>query len=332
MDKLIERETAPRTSTAAPALAVQFFLIPLAVVAVVVCIYLGFRLMVADQRSPQDYLSDIQWGGRERRWPAAYELSRLIADPDVQKKHPDIGRALVAAFRDARGEDPRVRRYLALAIGRLEPAPPQAVAALAEALDEPDTETRISIIWALGALGDSSVVPALQASYGSDDAGIRKVTVYALGALPGESQVKTLRTALADPAPDVQWNAAVALARHGDREAGPVLQRMLDRRYVEGAVTRAASEQGIDDPAGEVMINGLRAVGALRLEGLRDTVASLSREDRSLRVRQAAIETLRQIDRQPNLGRSGLRDFRIRSLESFSPEIRKSRNSASVHG
>jgi HEAT repeat protein len=295
MDKLVERETAPRKTTAAPALAVQFFLIPLAVVAVVVCVYFGFRMMLADQRSAQDYLSDIQFGGRERRWPAAYELSRLLADPDVQKKHPDIGRALVAAFRDARGEDPRVRRYLALAIGRVKPAPPQAVAALTEALDDPDTETRISIIWALGAIGDTSVVPALQIAYGSDDAGIRKVTVYALGALPGDAQVRTLRTALADTAPDVQWNAAVALARHGDPEAAPVLRKMLDRRYVESAVTRAASERGLDDPAGEVMINGLRAVGALRIADMRDTVTSLSRADRSLRVRQAAIETLRQI-------------------------------------
>jgi len=295
MDKLVERETAPRTTTTAPALAVQFFLIPLAVVAVVVCVYFGFRLLLADQHSAQDYLSDIQFGGRERRWPAAYELSRLLADPDVQKKHPDIGRALVAAFRDARGEDPRLRRYLALAIGRLKPAPPQAVATLTEALDDPDTETRISIIWALGALGDASVVPTLQQAFASDDAGIRKVTVYALGALPGDAQVTTLRAALADAAPDVQWNAAVALARHGDREAEPVLRRMLDRRYVEATVARVSGEGRVQDPAGEVMMSGLRAIGALRMADMRETVTSLSREDRSLRVRQVALETLRQI-------------------------------------
>jgi len=44
MDKLVERETAARNPLAAgPALAVQFFLIPLIVVAVVVMVYVGFR-------------------------------------------------------------------------------------------------------------------------------------------------------------------------------------------------------------------------------------------------------------------------------------------------
>jgi hypothetical protein len=58
MDKLVERESAPRNPlVAAPALAVQFFLIPLAVVAVIGVVYLGFRSMVADTRGPRDYLA-----------------------------------------------------------------------------------------------------------------------------------------------------------------------------------------------------------------------------------------------------------------------------------
>jgi len=42
------------------------------------------RSLLADARSPQDYLSEIQRGGSDRRWPAAYELSRLMADPQVR--------------------------------------------------------------------------------------------------------------------------------------------------------------------------------------------------------------------------------------------------------
>ena len=41
----------------------------------------------------------------------------------------------------------------------------------------------------------------------------------------------TLITALEDAEPDVQWNAAIALARHGRHEGVPVLRRMLDRAY-----------------------------------------------------------------------------------------------------
>src|SRR6266404_5013727 len=77
MDKLVERESAPRKSpVAAPALAVQFFLIPLAVVAVIGVVYLGFRSMVVDPRGPHDYLAEVRNGGTDRRWPSAGSIRR----------------------------------------------------------------------------------------------------------------------------------------------------------------------------------------------------------------------------------------------------------------
>ena len=289
MDKLTEREEAP---VGGSALAVQFFLIPLAVVAAVVLLYSGFRLLMEDERTPQEYLTDIRVGGRERRWPAAYELSRLMADPAVQAARPDLGPALLQAFEDSEGDDPRVRRYLALAVGRLTPPPPDVLDSLAGALDDPDSETRISVIWALGSLGDPTVVPELQRMYGSDDAGVRKMTVYALGALAGDRQMTTLRTALNDPAPDVQWNAAVALARHGSDRGVRVLRRMLDREYVERVVDPEAGAGTDVDSVAEVMVSGLQAAAVLEDESLRALVTRLSRDDESLQVRQAALEAL----------------------------------------
>src|SRR5437870_914763 len=198
MDKLIEREDAARNPlVAAPALAIQFFLIPLAVIAIAIAVYLGFRSLLADDRGPQEYLAEIRNGGSSRRWPAAYELSRLMADPKVRADRT-LAPALVKAFQESAG-DQQVRRYLALAIGRLDPPlPADAVADLTRALDDPDSETRISVIWALGSSGDPAVVPRLIPIYSAPtaDAGIRKMVVYALGALPGDSQIAPLRTAL----------------------------------------------------------------------------------------------------------------------------------------
>jgi hypothetical protein len=295
MDKLSEREPATRNPlVAAPALAVQFFLIPLAVVAVAVVVYMGFRSIVADARSPQDYLTEIRRGGSDRRWPAAYELSRLMADPKVRADRT-LAPALVKAFQQSTG-DPQVRRYLALAIGRLDPPlPPDAVADLSNALDDPDSQTRISVIWALGSSRDPAVVARLMPLYSAPDgdAGIRKMVVYALGALPGTAQIDTLRTALQDAAPDVRWNAAVALARHGNRDGVPVLRQMLDRAYVEQAVTRDVRQDDDQDPIADVMISGLRAAATLRDESLRPSVTILSEHDRSLRVREAALEALK---------------------------------------
>jgi HEAT repeat protein len=295
MDKLIEREDATRNPLAtAPALAVQFFLIPLVVVAITASVYVGFRSLLADDRTAQDYLAAIRDGGSSRRWPAAYELSRLMSDPKV-RADKSLAPALVKAFQASAG-DQQVRRYLALAIGRLDPPlPPDAVADLTHALDDPDSETRISVIWALGSSGDEAVVSKLVPLYTAQDAdaGIRKMVVYALGALPGDAQVTTLRTAVQDAVADVRWNAAVALARHGSHEGVVVLKQMLDRQYVEQTVKRDVRVDSDQDPVADVMISGLRAAAALKDETLRPAVTNLSQQDKSLKVRQAAIEALK---------------------------------------
>ena len=295
MEKLSERETATRSPlVAAPALAVQFFLIPLAVVAVTVSVYVGFRSLLADARTPEDYLAEVQRGGSDRRWPAAYELSRLMADPKVRADRT-LAPSLVKAFENSKN-DQQVRRYLALAIGRLDPPlPPAAVAELTQALDDPDSETRISVIWALGSSGDQAVVPRLLPLYTAQDsdAGIRKIVIYALGALPGDTQIDTLRTALEDPTADVRWNAAVALARHGNGDGVGVLKQMLDRTYVEQAVKRDVRQNDDQDPVADVMISGLRAAATLKDASLRPSVTTLSQNDRSIKVREAALEALK---------------------------------------
>lgn len=296
MSKLVERETATRNPLAAvPTLAAQFFLIPLAVVGVTVLVYVGFRSLVVDDRTPEDYLAEVRTGGWNRQWPAAYELSRLMADPKVRADR-SLAPQLVKAFEEAKDGDPRVRRYLALAIGRLDPPlPSAAVATLTGALDDPDDEARISAIWALGSSGDPSVAPQLQPLYESSDAGIRKMVVYALGALPGDAQLVTLRTALQDSAADVRWNAAIALARHGSRDGLPVLREMLDRAYVERTVKRHPSQYDDPDPVADVIISSLRAVAALKDSTARPSVEGLSQQDRSMKVRQAALEVLRAL-------------------------------------
>lgn len=299
MPKLVERESAPRVNplTAAPALAVQFFLIPLAVVGVIVLVYGGFRMLLATERTPAELLADVRSGGRERRWPAAYELSRVLSDPGAEQRNPELGAAVVQAFADSAGDDPRVRRYLALAIGRLASPPPEAVDELTAALGDPDTETRISVIWALAALGDESSADDVEAAYRSDDAGVRKMAVYALGALTGGGDHATLRNALDDPAADVQWNAAVALARHGRGDGMAVIRRMLDREYVTRMVTRRGSARDALDPVSEVIVSGLQAAASLRAAELRQPVAALIEEDENLRVRELAMKTLDLLNR-----------------------------------
>ena len=298
MDKLAEREPAARNPlVAAPAIAVQFFLIPLLVVGAMVLVYVGFRSMLAEDRSAEEYLADIRSGGSNRRWPAAYELSRLMADPEFARhEEARLAPELIKAFEASKNDDPRIRQYLALTLGRLTPPlPDEARQLLIEALDDADSQTRISALWALGFTRDASVVPSIERMYASDDAGVRKMAVYALGSLPAETGNETLVRALDDPAADVQWNAAVALARHGRHEGVPVLRRMLDREYVGRNVTRQPQLREETDPVSEVMISGLRAIAALKESALSEQVKAISTGDESLKVRQAAVEALKAL-------------------------------------
>ena len=93
-----------------------------------------------------------------------------------------------------------------------------------------------------------------------------------------------LRGLLEDPVADVRWNAALALARLGDRAAIPVLRRMLDRALV-GQVPEIRPDQ-----QEEVMVSAVRALNALDREASRELFERLAEGDPSLKVRQAAIE------------------------------------------
>jgi HEAT repeat protein len=297
MDKLVEREPAVRPLATAPAIAVQFFIIPLLVVGATVLVYIGFRSLLAEDRPATEYLSDIRSGGTNRRWPAAYELSRLMADPEfVKKQEALLAPDLIKAFAASKDDDPQVRQYLALALGRLTPPiPADARQLLIAALNDKESQTRISAIWALGSTGDATAGPDIERMYASGDAGVRKMAVYALGSIPGDAGNATLVKALEDEQPDVQWNAAIALARHNRHEGTIVLRRMLDRDYVEHTVTRTQQATEELDPVGEVMISGLRAIAALKESTLSESVKALSQNDTNVKVRQAALETLKTL-------------------------------------
>ena len=299
MDKLVEREATARNPLAtAPAIAVQFFLIPLLVVGATVLVYVGFRSLLTEDRSAEEYLTDIRSGGTNRRWPAAYELSRMMSDPEFTKKEQAVlAPELTKAFANSRDDDPRVRQYLALALGRLQPPIPPEAQTLAgggaERQGKPDTDQRH-----LGARihgrRDGGAGHRADVRVGgrgrAEDGGLRAGL-----AARRRGHRDTLTKALEDEQPDVQWNAAVALARHGRHEGVPVLRRMLDRDYVQRTVTRQQQAQDEIDPVGEVMISGLRAVAALKESTLSEPVKALSQNDTDLKVRQAALETLKAV-------------------------------------
>jgi HEAT repeat protein len=287
-------EEAPERQTT-PFLVLQFFIFPMAIVAVCVTVFVIFGLIASEGKSARAYLEEVRTGGTNRRWQAAFELSKILqGNKQAALKDDRFVPEIVSLFRDSKNDDPRVRRYLAVALGRL--GDRRAVDPLIGVLrqPDPDPETLIYSVWALGAIGDSKALPSLLALVGSEDAGVRKAVVHTLGALPSPEARAALERALDDATADVRWNAAIALARQADGAAEPVLLQMLDRKQLAG--TPGITLEQVE----EALLQAVAATPGIHDAEVTAAVRRLWRSDPSLKVREAAQAALEGSERLPS--------------------------------
>jgi HEAT repeat protein len=271
-----EDEPPPRAS------AVRFFLLPLLVVGAAVAIFLVFNLMTFDRRSPAEYLQEVRGGGPNRRWQAAFELSREVSRIAPGPERDALAAETLRIFQGlsrSRPEDVPVRRYLVLVLGKL--GDRAAVPVLLDSAKDPDSETRLYSVWALGVLADPRALPTVLESSESEDPGARKMAAYVLGRLGQPQAVPRLKVLLEDSVADVRWNAAIALATLGDRTGLPVLRSMIDR----ASLARLALTS---DQTEAAMVNALKALSLLRDRESLPQIEKIGKDDPNLRVREAA--------------------------------------------
>ena len=259
----------------------------MAIVAVCVAVFVVFGLVASDGKGARDYVAEVRTGGVSRRWQAAFELSKVLqSGRETAAKDERLVQEIVSLYDESGKDDPRVRRYLAVALGRV--GDPRAVPSLLRTLATPeaDPETVIYSVWALGAIGDARAAPALVKLAASEDRGLRKAAVHALGSMPSLETRAALESALGDAADDVRWNAALSLARQGDAAAAPVLAEMMDR-------TRLARVQGITlEQIDEAVLQAVAATATVPGPQLLAALARLRESDPSLKVREAARQAL----------------------------------------
>lgn len=262
----------------------QFFVIPMAVVALGVGIFLGFAWLVSDDTTAEEHLQRIRSGGNRERRQAAFELANRIqhGDPgEFRILAPDLVRAFEEAEAPA---DPWVRQYLALALGALSEA--SAVPALVEALTDPDETVRVYAAWALGSIGGAGAVSALGEASRAEDAGLRTMAVYGLGAIGDPAGAEALRRAMDDPVLDVSVNAIVALARIGDETASARLLGMMEPDYWAGVPGMLDGERTL------ARLSAVQAAGVLDVPAIRARLEEVAASDPDLKVREAALSAL----------------------------------------
>lgn len=267
-------------------LVARFFLLPLLVVVAAVGIFLVFNLMTFERRTPRDYLQEVRGGAANRRWQAAFELSRSLGNLPPGERAALTAETLriFESLSQKRPDDAPVRRYLVLVLGRLGES--EAVPALLGAAQDPDPDTRLYAIWALGKIGDPAAFDAVLAASQSEDAGVRKMAAYVLGQLKDPRAIPRLKVLAEDRVADVRWNAAIALAQLGDASGLPVLHSMIDRT----ALARQADLTS--DQTEAAMISALKALTLLRDASSLSQRERLAKEDPNLRVRAEARKGL----------------------------------------
>jgi HEAT repeat protein len=268
-------------------LIAQFFLFPLIIIAICVGIFLLFGYLTYEQKTPQEYLRDVRTGSELCcRWQSAYELSNIISSQKAKIRNTDFVNDLVKTYQGSRGDDPRVRRYLALTMGHL--GDPRAVPALVEGLSDTDPENQMNNLLALGTIGDKAATPAVVERLRSSEPAVRKMSAFVLSALKDPAAAHDLKIALNDSSDEVRWYAAIALAQVNDPAGSEVLMRLIDRGYTD-QLPNFTSEQ-----KSQLLINAVKCLGILKFEPAKDRIFALSQTDPDLAVRDASLEALKR--------------------------------------
>jgi len=265
----------------------RLFFIPLLIVIVSVGLFYLFGRMTFQTKNPDDFLYEIKTGGESKKWQAAYGLAGLLI---TEKNLPENTKGeyteeIISLFKNRERYNVKVRGYLALALGYLKQQ--EAVPVLIDGLKDAEEDIVLYSVWALAVIGDPQAVNSILPLLEDRRPAIRKISAFALGALGDQRAIPGLKKALSDPVPDISWNAALSLARLKDSSGGAVLMKLLDREYLN-------SFRGLSEREKEgILLNVIKSIGHIQLKDAKSKLEELSEKDPSLKVRQAALEALR---------------------------------------
>jgi hypothetical protein len=258
------------SSAATAATSARLWFIPLVIVFAVALVWLLIRWPGSRAVTPQEIVRDLGRPGKGH-WQQAYALAELLHSPQHAGLKQDTAlAAALAALLEAQLDDGsldasrlNMRIFLCRALGEFTVPAVQPVLLRASRLERNPAEiaVRRAAVEAIaahavgvgpGTLDDDTALAqtliATAQESGRDSADktqreeLRASVAFALGVLGSDPALAQLQRMLDNPSPNVRYNAATGLARHGHAAAFPVLLEMLDPgnpQAVAGEVTAA---------------------------------------------------------------------------------------------
>ena len=275
------------------ALFYSFFLIPFMIAIFGALFFFMFQFLTYEKNTPIDLLNNIQSGSATKRWQSAFELSNMLDQSKIINKEL-FNNKMVSLYDKSKYDDPRVRTYLALAMGKTND--PYFGEYLVNGLSEDDNLTnRIAAIKSLGMLKyDAScdfLVNIIENTiYNSE----KLAAIISLGVIGNSKYKNILIQMLDDEEPNIRWDAAIALAKMGDKSGSEIILNLLDREYYSTyPPSRDGSGVNLDEIDNSIYI--AVAISQILIDSrFKSRLIYLSENDKNIKIREFALKTLNE--------------------------------------
>ena len=267
------------------ALFYSFFLIPLMITIFGVLFFFLFKMLTYEKQDPYHLLNNINSGSLTKRWQSAYELSNLMSDFDKIPTDQLFTNQIITMYKKSIHDDPRVRTYLALAMGQTKNS--DFCPHLITGLNDEVLENRIASIKSIGMIGCAEAVSELNSildpSYDNQE---RLASIISLGLLKDASSINNLIELLDDEEPNIRWDAAISLYKMNDYSGNSILKNLLTREYY-------SSYPEVDEIEVEnAILTVLALISKSSHNEFRDELAELSKNEKNIKIREFAMKIL----------------------------------------
>jgi len=263
----------------------SFFLIPFMIAVFGAVFFLLFKFITYETNDAVDLLNQVKVGSASKRWQSAFELAKVLNDPDGKPLSDSFKDQLVTAYDRSIHDDPLVRSYLAMAMGSTKDTTFGNV--LINGLQDETLETRIAAIQALGMIQyKPAVKPMSDLIQKTDTETERLSATISLGMIGDKSAIPSLERLLEDEQANIRWDAAIALAKMGEKSGAYIIEGLLDREYLSQFKEVDPIEQS------RVLMVAINTASILFDKRFESKLSFLSQNDQDLSIRDAAIKAL----------------------------------------
>jgi len=276
------------------ALFYSFFLIPFMIAIFGGLFFYLFLFMTNEKNTPIDLLDNIQSGSATRRWTSAFELSNMLDESKISNKTLFNSR-LVDLYQKSKYEsDPRLRTYLALAMGKTNDT--YFGEFLVEGLKE-DTNisNRIAAIQSIGMLRYDNGCEVLKDLIleSNNDSEIL-AAIISLGVI-GDSKYKDILIKMLDhDEANIRWDSAISLAKMNDNSGAHIIEYLLDREYYEKFPSNINGSGLNIEEIDYSIYTALKISQILVEDRFKDEIDFLSKNEENIKIREFALKTLNE--------------------------------------